>query len=44
MTAVREEIQEMLLEAARFTLDHTHGPMREEDSRMMLANFKDRID
>ena len=43
MTAIRDEIQEMILEAARFALEQTHGPMQEEDKQTMLANFEGRI-
>ena len=43
MTAIRDEIQEMILEAARLALEQTHGPMQEEDKQTILANFKGRI-
>lgn len=43
MTVVRDEIQEMILEAARFALEQTHGLMREEDRQAMLADFKGKI-
>ena len=43
MTAIRDEIQEMILEAARFALEQTHGLMREEDRQAMLADFKGKI-
>ena len=44
MTVVREEIQEMLLEAARYALEQTHGPMEEEDKRVMLSAFESLVD
>ena len=44
MTVVREEIQEMLLEAARYALEQTHGLMEEEDKEIMLSAFVSRID
>ena len=44
MPVVREEIQEMLLEAARYALEQSHGPMEEEDKEIMLSAFESRID
>ena len=40
---IRQEIQDMVLEAARLALEQTAGPLQKEDRERLLANFEGRV-
>ena len=44
MTAVREEIRDMILDAATFALKETHGPPQDDDRQTLLEYFMSKID
>ena len=44
MTVVREEIRDMILDAATFALKETHGSPQDDDRQALLENFMSRID